>query len=110
MGGLGSIQFALPLMWTQAQRKGFTEECVAQWMCFNPAKMLGLVGSKGSLEIGKDADIVVWDPKQRFEMNSKYLYMENKDTPFHRVPMMGVVLQTYVRGTRIFDARKGGDR
>ena len=44
MGGLGSIQFALPLMWTQAQRKGFTEECVAQWMCFNPAKMLGLVG------------------------------------------------------------------
>ena len=67
-----------------------------------------LPGSKGSLEIGKDADIVVWDPKQRFEMNSKYLYMENKDTPFHRVPMMGVVLQTYVRGTRIFDARKGG--
>ena len=67
-----------------------------------------LSGSKGSLEIGKDADIVVWDPKQRFELNSKFLYMENKDTPFHRVPMMGVVLQTYVRGTRVFDARKGG--
>ena len=67
-----------------------------------------LSGSKGSLEIGKDADIVVWDPKQRFELNSKDLYMENKDTPFHRVPMMGVVLQTYVRGTRVFDARQGG--
>ena len=65
-------------------------------------------GSKGSLEIGKDADIVVWDPKQRFELNSKFLYMENKDTPFHRVPMMGVVLQTFVRGTRVFDARQGG--
>jgi allantoinase len=45
LSGISSIQFSLPLLWTQAQRKGFTEECVAQWMCKNPAKMLGLAGS-----------------------------------------------------------------
>ena len=65
-------------------------------------------GSKGSLEIGKDADIVVWDPRRRFELDAKDLYMQNKDTPLHRVPMMGVVQQTYVRGTRVFDQREGG--
>ena len=45
LSGISSIQFSLPLLWTQAQRKGFTEECVAQWMCKNPAKMLGLAGA-----------------------------------------------------------------
>ena len=113
LSGISSIQFSLPLLWTQAQRKGFTEECVAQWMCKNPAKMLGLAGvlapglpshrvvvkalltlthfglqlclpavvragSKGSLEIGKDADIVVWNPRKRFLLDSKDLYTENQ--------------------------------
>ena len=35
-------------------------------------------GSKGSLEIGKDADIVVWNPRKRFLLDSKDLYTENQ--------------------------------
>lgn len=40
---------------------GFTEEEALQTITINPAKELGIDHRTGSIDIGKDADLVVWD-------------------------------------------------
>lgn len=40
---------------------GLTEEEALQMITINPAKQLGIDHRTGSLEVGKDADIVIWD-------------------------------------------------
>jgi dihydropyrimidinase len=41
----------------------------------NPAKLFGLFPRKGTIEIGSDADIVVWDPKHRGSISASSHHM-----------------------------------
>jgi len=59
-GGIAALQFSLPVMWTQAEKRGFGLRELTQWMSVAPAKLAGLDKRKGRLETGYDADIVVW--------------------------------------------------
>lgn len=38
-----------------------TEDQALQWVTLNPARVLGIDGETGSLEVGKMADVVLWD-------------------------------------------------
>ena len=58
-----------------------------RWLSSNPAKSLGIFDQTGSLEIGKDADIVLWDG----DPFSVYTRPE----------------QVYVDGAKLYDASKG---
>ena len=62
-----------------AMRYGAKEEDVLKTITINPAKILGIDDRVGSLEIGKDADIVVWSGHP-FDMRSKVekVYIEGK--------------------------------
>lgn len=42
-------------------KKGLSRECALRSMTINAAKLVGLEDSIGSIEVGKDADIVIWD-------------------------------------------------
>ena len=61
-GGISSVQFGLPLMWTEAKKRGFTIQDIVQLMSKNPAKLAKLDNRKGCLRPNFDADFVVWDP------------------------------------------------
>ncbi|MFO0722367.1 MAG: dihydropyrimidinase [Myxococcota bacterium] len=41
-----------------------------------PAKIFGMYGKKGTVAVGADADIVIWDPKKSFELSHKNLHMK----------------------------------
>ena len=47
-----------------------------------PAKIFGLYGKKGTLAIGADADIVVWDPKREKVLGKDTLHMRVDYSPF----------------------------
>ncbi len=51
----------LPLCAALAVKHGMSEEDALKALTINPAKALGLEGKIGSLKVGKDADIVVFD-------------------------------------------------
>lgn len=61
-GGISSLQLRLPVTWTGAVERGIGIEKLATWLSLAPARLAGLDDRKGSISVGKDADLVVFDP------------------------------------------------
>ena len=102
-GGIASLQLRLPVVWTEARRRGFTIADLARWLCESPARLAGFGGRKGRLESGFDADVVVWSPEGAFEVRPESLHHRHKLTPYAGLPLEGVVEATFVRGACVFD-------
>lgn len=62
--GISGVQLSLAATWHEARRRGHSVLELSRWWSENPAKLAGLWAVKGSLEIGKDADYVAWDPEE----------------------------------------------
>lgn len=56
----------LPLLWTFGQPKGLSLTDLARLLSYNTAKLARLNNRKGSIDVGMDADFVVWDPEASF--------------------------------------------
>jgi dihydropyrimidinase len=57
------LQDQLPLLYSDGVRKGrITLEQMVAVSSTNPAKLFGIYPRKGTLAVGSDADVVVWDP------------------------------------------------
>lgn len=102
-GGIASLQFGLPAVWTFAKEKGHSLEEVVTWMSEKTAKFAGLYGTKGKIAPGFDADIVMLDPEESFVVEKKNVHHRHKETPHEGRTFKGVVKRTYVRGTKVFD-------
>lgn len=102
-GGISSLQFGLPIVWTQAQKRGFSPIDVARWMSTKPAELLGLSATKGAIATGYDADIVVWNPEATVVVNSAMTQHRHKITPYEEQTLLGAVERTYLRGALVFE-------
>lgn len=102
-GGIASLQLALPVLWTGARKRNIPLTAIATWLCENPAKLAGLQKSKGKIAKGYDADLVVWDPEKQFTVTAGQLYHKHKLTPYLNETLYGVVEQTWLAGTLIYD-------
>ncbi|MBE7220731.1 MAG: dihydropyrimidinase, partial [Caulobacteraceae bacterium] len=61
--GTGGLEDRMPVLWTRGVGEGrLTPEEFVAVTSTNIARILGLYPRKGSLEVGADADVVVWDP------------------------------------------------
>ena len=99
-GGISSVQFVLPVTWTNARARGFSIEDVVRWCCISTARLAGLE-HKGSLEVGKDADFTLWSPEESFVVTEDIIQHRHKVTPYLGATLQGVVHETWVRGTRV---------
>lgn len=102
-GGISSIQFALPVLWTAAKKHGCSPDDIAGWLCEKPAQLPGLQDSKGKIQKGHDADLVVWDPEKSFTVTENMIHHRHKITPYLNEELCGVVEQTYIKGELVFD-------
>ena len=105
-GGISSLQFRLPIVWTDARRRGYTLNHLARWVCGAPASLVNLEKRKGRIEVGYDADLVIWDPDAEFRVSADNIQHRHKLTPYAGEALSGVVKQTYLRGQKIFDDGK----
>ena len=102
-GGIASIQFALPVLWTAAIKHRCTELDIAKWLCENPAKFISNKLKKGKLEIGFDGDIVVWNSNKSFTVTENIIRHKHKITPYLNEELFGVVEQVFLKGERVFE-------
>lgn len=102
-GGIASIQFSLPVVWTAAKKRGFNLNEIATLMSSNIARFISFGHSKGHIKKGYDADIVVWDPEQKFIVKKEDIHYRHKISPYIGEKLYGVVKQTYVGGKKVFE-------
>lgn len=108
-GGIASLQFTLPVMWTAAQQRGFSLLDLSEWLARRPAAFVGLSGRKGVIAEGFDADLVVWNPEASFTLTAEMIHHLHKVTPYEGQRLNGVVEMTFLRGQRIFERGRFGD-
>jgi len=81
-GGLPGIETRLALVWAGV-RAGHIDE--ADWvrLCAEaPARTFGLWPRKGNLQVGADADVVVWDPQRSQSLDAAALHMRTDHSPY----------------------------
>ncbi len=105
-GGIASIQFALPVLWTAAKKRNCTFSDLAKWLCENPAKLIGKENSKGKIEKGFDADLIVVDDEKTFVITENIIHHKHKVTPYLGKILSGVVEQTYLAGEKVYEDEK----
>lgn len=104
-GGIASLQWSLPAVWTAGREAGVTFDQLARWLSAAPAKLAGLAGRKGVIAPGADADLVVWEPDASFVVHPEKTYHRHKLSPYIGRTLYGVIEKTYLRGRLV--AEKG---
>jgi allantoinase len=99
-GGISSVQLGLPLVWTEAQRRGHDLCDVVGWMATHPAEIAG-IALKGTIAVGQRADLSVFAPAERFTVDAAALRHKNPVTPYQGRTLSGVVRDTYLGGERV---------
>ncbi len=72
-------------------------------MAYNPAQRFG--SPAGRMAVGAPADFVVFDPDAPFVLDRATLRSKSKNTPFDLARMQGRVLQTFLGGVSVYEAR-----
>jgi len=73
----------------------------------NAANRYGIGHKKGSIEAGKDADLVLIDPRDRLVVRGEGLFSKGKLTPFEGMELRGRIQKTFLRGTLVYSLGKG---
>ena len=70
-------------------------------MSYRPAELLGLK-NKGSIEVGKDADITIFDPNREYVFLKEKIVSKSKNTPWIGKNLKGQVRYTIVGGRVVY--------
>lgn len=72
----------------------------------NPAKLFGLFPRKGTIAVGSDADVVVWDPKATRTISAKTHHMNVDNNVFEGMTVTGRPRYVFSRGAMVADGEK----
>jgi allantoinase len=109
-GGISSLQLGLSVLWTQMKQRLPPDAALLHMLDKNsaaPARMLGLAGKKGALEVGHDADIAIFDDAATFVVRGDDLRHKHKLTPYAGHTLHGVVDKTIIGGCVVYDRKSG---
>jgi allantoinase len=93
-GGISSVQLRLPIVWSEAAGRGIDFATLGRWLALAPARLAGLDDRKGSIEIGKDADFVVFDPDADMVVRGRDLHHRHPVTPYEGMHLRGGLVDT----------------
>ena len=103
--GIVGLETAVPLTVTELVEKGIlTPMQMAEKMSYNPAKVIGV--DRGSLEAGKEADIVIINPKEEYIIDASCFASKGRNTPFNGGKVRGKVKMTICGGRIVYDDSK----
>ena len=100
--GCAGVENLYPYMLSAANEGKISFERAVELCSANPAKIFGCT-EKGSIAVGKDADIVIYDPKKEFTVSVSNMHSDYDHTIWEGKKLTGYPVQTYVRGKLVYD-------
>ena len=97
--GIPGLETRLPLLFSAGVNEGRIDIC--QFVALtsaNPAKMYGLSPRKGSIAIGADADLAIWDANREVTITNEMLHHNVDYTPYEGMRVRGWPVTTVSRG------------
>jgi len=96
--GAPGIETLLAIAYSEGVAKGrLTVERMVELLSTTPARLFGLE-RKGAIEVGRDADLVLFDPNARHTLHASDLHHTSDYTPYEGFDLTGAVRSVYLRG------------
>ena len=111
--GAPGVETLLSVVWGTAVAGGrLTPERIVDVLATTPARLFGLP-RKGAVEVGRDADLVLFDPAARRTITADALHHTSDFTPYEGMAVTGAVRRVVLRGADVvvdgrFTGRRGG--
>ncbi|MCK5649071.1 MAG: dihydroorotase [Gammaproteobacteria bacterium] len=102
--GISAVETLLPLALKMIDIQGMNLSEVIERLTLQPARILNL--AEGTLSIGADADICIFDPEAYWIVDREKLLSQGKNTPFHGWELKGKVTYTIKSGEVVFAIEK----
>jgi allantoinase len=102
-GGIASLQFSFPALWTPAKKRGISLSTITRWLSLHPARLIGHEGKKGQIAKGFDADLTVVDTEKNFLVQEAGIHHKHKLTPYLHKQLFGLVRQTWLKGKKVYE-------
>ena len=100
--GVPGIENRLELMHHGALNEGrMSLNRLVDVLATTPAKMFGLYPRKGTIQVGSDADLVIFDPTKKKLISSDTHHMQVDYNPYEGFEITGAVKTVFLRGETI---------
>ncbi|MEW6568920.1 MAG: dihydropyrimidinase [Chloroflexota bacterium] len=97
--GMPSVETRLPLLYHFGVGQGrFSVNRFVELVATGPARLFGLLPRKGTISVGADADLVIWDPNKEHRLTKENLHMNVDYSPYEDVTVRGYPVLTLQRG------------
>ena len=105
--GVPGIETRMPILFSEGVVKGRIDlPTFVALTATNPAKLFGLHPQKGTIAVGADADIGIWDPHRTVRITNEMLHHQADYTPFEGMEVTGWPVMTLSRGRLVWDHGK----
>ena len=110
--GIPGVETRLPILFSEGVVKGrLTLNQFVALTSTNHARIYGLSPAKGTIAVGSDADIAIWDPSRKVRITASALHQGADYTPYEGIEVTGWPVTTIVRGRVVVrDGALVGDR
>lgn len=100
--GCGGVETMYPYMLSAANSGKISFEKAVALCAANPARIFGCK-DKGGVAVGKDADLVIYDPAIDFTITNGKMHSDCDHTIWEGVRLKGYPVRTYSRGKLVYD-------
>jgi len=102
--GLPGVGDRMPVLFSEMVSSGrYSANRFVEMTCANPAKIFGMYPQKGTIKVGSDADLVLWDPAMTIEYGIRYSQQRTDYNLYEGFHIKGFPVTVLSRGEIVVD-------